>query len=157
MLLCLTACDDPLPTQPSENSSVPTEPSFSFHYKGTEISLHAPAGPIIDALGEPLSYSESTSCAFEGLDKCYGYGSFYLETYPQGDKDFVYGWWFVDDMVETEEGISIGSSQANVELAYGSECFNGTNSFVIKRGSGVLTIILDMASVSSIQYTIVTE
>ena len=161
LVLCLAACGestiDPTGTQAPTGSGNTHEPSFTFTYRGTEIALHAPAEPIIAALGEPKSYSESTSCAFEGLDKSYGYGSFYLETYPQGDKDFVYGWWFVDDMVETEEGICIGSSLADVEKAYGTEHFNGTNSFVIKRGSGVLTIILDMASVTSIQYTIVTE
>ena len=159
LVLCIAACGGP--TEPT-GTQAPTggntqEPSFTFTYKGTEIALHAPAEPIIAALGEPKSYSESTSCAFEGLDKSYGYGSFYLETYPKGDKDFVYGWWFVDDMVETEEGICIGSSQGDVEKAYGTENFNGSNSFVIKRGSGVLTIILDTGAVSSIQYTIVSE
>jgi hypothetical protein len=160
LVLCIAACGgptEPTGTQAPTGSETNQEPSFTFTYKGTEIALHAPAEPIIAALGEPKSYSESTSCAFEGLDKSYGYGSFYLETYPKGDKDFVYGWWFVDDMVETEEGICIGSSQADVEKAYGSENFNGSNSFVIKRGSGVLTIILDKGAVSSIQYTIVSE
>lgn len=160
MILCFAACGgptEPTGTQAPTGSGNDQEPSFTFTYKGTEIALHAPAEPIIAALGEPKSYSESTSCAFEGLDKSYGYGSFYLETYPKGDKDFVYGWWFVDDMVETEEGICIGSSQADVEKAYGAENFNGSNSFVIKRGSGVLTIILDKGAVSSIQYTIVSE
>lgn len=160
LVLCIAACGgptEPTGTQAPTGSGNPSEPSFTFTYKGTEIALHAPAEPIIAALGEPKSYSESTSCAFEGLDKSYGYGSFYLETYPKGDKDFVYGWWFVDDMVETEEGICIGTSQADVEKAYGSENFNGSNSFVIKRGSGVLTIILDKGAVSSIQYTIVSE
>ena len=159
MMLCVTACGNPTnPTEPapSENGGTP-ESSFTFTYKGTEIALHASAEPIIAALGEPKTYSESTSCAFEGLDKSYGYGSFYLETYPKGDKDFVYGWWFVDDMVETEEGICIGSSQADVEKAYGAEHKSGDNSFVIRRGSGMLTIILDKGTVTSIQYTIVTE
>lgn len=157
MVLCLAACGgntDPSGTEAPGNSG---EPEFSFTYKGTEIALHAPAEPIIAALGAPSQYTESTSCAFEGLDKSYGYGSFYLETYPQGDKDFVSGWWFVDDMVETEEGICIGSSQADVEQAYGAENFNGTNTFVIKRGTGMLTVILDKQSVTSIQYSIVTE
>lgn len=159
LLLCFTACGgpaDPTETNPAGNSGTP-ESSFTFTYQGVEIALFAPAEPIIAALGEPKSYTESTSCAFEGLDKSYGYGSFYLETYPQGDQDFVYGWWFVDDMVETEEGICIGSSLADVEKAYGAENKSGDNTFVIKRGSGMLTVILDNGAVTSIQYTIVTE
>ena len=92
-----------------------------------------------------------------GLDKSYGYGSFYLETYPVDGKDFVYGWWFVDDMVENEEGICIGSTQAEVEAAYGADTFNGSNAFTVKRGDGVLTILLENGVVSSVQYTILGE
>lgn len=134
--------------------SVPAEDDFSFEYKGTKISFHAPAAPIVAALGEPVKYTESTSCAFEGLDKSYYYGSFYLETYPQGDEDFVYGWWFADDSVTTEEGIYIGATQSEVEKAYGTECFNGSNAFVINKSAGSLTVILEDGLVSSIQYAI---
>ena len=92
--------------------------------------------------------------AFDGLDKSYYYGSFYLETYPQGDKDFVYGWWFADDSVATPEGIYIGSTQAQVEKAYGSDGYNGSNAYTVNKEAGMLTIILDNGAVSSIQYSI---
>ncbi len=140
----------------SENQT-PPEDAFTFTYNGTTITLYAEAAPIIEALGEPLKYTESTSCAFEGLDKSYDYGSFHLETYPQGDQDFVYGWWFVDDLVETDEGICIGSSQADVEAAYGAENYNGSNAYIVKQGGGVLTVILENGVVTSVQYAIVTE
>lgn len=130
------------------------EDTFTFEYKGTKIQFHAEAAPIVAALGEPVKYTESASCAFQGLDKSYYYGSFYLETYPVGDKDYVYGWWFADDSVSTEEGIYIGATQADVEKAYGTEGYNGTNSYTIKRDSGSLTIILKDGLVSSIQYAI---
>ena len=157
MVLCFAACGNPTEPTGTEAPGNNTEPEFSFTYKGTEITLHAAAEPIIAALGEPVSYSESTSCAFEGLDKSYGYGSFYLETYPQGDKDFVYGWWFVDDMVETAEGICIGSKLADVQAAYGTEGYNGSNAYQLTKGSGTLTIILENDAVTSIQYVITAE
>ena len=158
LVLCLVACgNNETPTEPGSQSGTPVQDSFTFTYKGTKIALNAPAEAIVAALGEPQKYSESTSCAFEGLDKSYGYGSFYLETYPLNGKDYVYGWWFVDDMVETDEGICIGSSQADVEKAYGKDGFNGTNTYVIKKGSGQLTIILDAGAVKSIQYAITVE
>lgn len=140
----------------SQETTAPAdkEPDFVFDYKGTKITFHAPAAPIVAALGEPTKYTESTSCAFEGLDKSYYYGSFYLETYPKGEEDFVYGWWFADDSVATEEGIYIGASQSEVEKAYGTECYNGTNAFIINKDSGSLTIILEEGAVSSIQYAI---
>lgn len=160
MLLCFTGCQSGgagVSTEPSENAGTQggeTEKGFTFTYKGTEITMHAPAAPILDALGEPVKYTESASCAFDGLDKSYYYGSFYLDTYPKDGEDFVYGWWFADDSVSTEEGIYIGSSQADVEAAYGTDGYNGTNAFVISRGGATLTVILEDGSVTSIQYAI---
>lgn len=135
--------------------TTPTEEGFTFHYNGTEITMHAPAAPIVEALGEPKQYTESASCAFEGLDKTYYYGSFYLDTYPMGEEDFVYGWWFADDTLTTEEGIYIGAAQAQVEAAYGADTFNGSNAYIIKKGDTMLTIILEDGVVSSIQYAII--
>lgn len=165
MLLCFAGCQsgsgadatgNPAPNADANPTSGgnTAEEGFAFEYKGTKITMHAPAAPILDALGEPVKYTESASCAFEGLDKSYYYGSFYLDTYPKGEEDYVYGWWFVDDSVATEEGIYIGSSQAEVETAYGTDCYNGTNAFVVKRGGGTLTVILEEGVVSSIQYAI---
>ena len=156
LLLSLAACggapvENPTPSQ--EVTYTP-EQNFSFQFKGVTISLHDPAEPIIAKLGEPVKYTESASCAFEGLDKSYYYGSFYLETYPQGDKDFVSGWWFADDSVTTPEGIYIGSSKADVEKAYGTDGYNGSNAYTVNKDAGMLTIILENDVVSSIQYSI---
>ena len=156
LLLSLAACggapvENPTPSQ--EVTYTP-EQNFSFQYKGVTISLHDAAEPIIAKLGEPVKYTESASCAFEGLDKSYYYGSFYLETYPQGDKDFVSGWWFADDSVTTPEGIYIGSSKAEVEKAYGTDGYNGTNAYTVNKDAGMLTIILENDVVSYIQYSI---
>ena len=158
MLLSLAACGGNNAAGNGSNETTGqqnNEPGFKFTYKGTEITMHAPAEPILAALGEPVKYTESASCAFDGLDKNYYYGSFYLDTYPKDGKDYVYGWWFADDSVSTEEGIYIGSTQADVEKAYGTDCYNGTNAFVVKRGGGTLTVILENGAVTSIQYAIV--
>lgn len=161
MVLCFAACGDgetdPTGTQSSTQGSNNGADEFFFEYNGVKITLNASAEPIVEALGEPTKYSESTSCAFEGLDKTYSYPSFHLETYPKDGKDFIYGWWFVDDMVETPEGICIGTAQADVEAAYGTDGFNGTNAYTVKRGSGVLTIILKDGAVDSIQYALVVD
>lgn len=151
MMLCFAACQ-PTETPDTPDSQEPVQDSFTFTYKGVKIALNAPAEAVVAALGEPLEYSEETSCAFDGLDKRYKYDSFFLETYPMNGKDYIYGWWFVDDLVETEEGICIGSAQADVESAYGAENYNGSNAFQVKQGSGQLTIILEDGVVTSIQY-----
>ena len=140
-----------------ETAAVAEGEAYTFTYGGTKIAMNAEAAPILEALGEPKSYTEEESCAFEGLDKTYYFGSFYLQTYPEADTDYIYCLWLVDDSVETEEGIYIGATQAQVEAAYGAEWFNGKNAYVVKTGDCTLTIILDSGVVNSIQYTAVTK
>lgn len=156
LLFNMTACDSGKigMTGIPADSQLQNNEEFVFRYNGTEIRMHAPAAPIIEVLGEPKSYTEQTSCAFDGLDKTYYYGSFYLDTYPADGEDFVYGWWFADDSVSTEEGIRIGDSQTEVEAAYGTESFNGSNTYTITKGGGTLTVILEDGTVASIQYAI---
>ena len=132
----------------------PAVDEYSFTYGDVEITLHAPAADIVAALGEPMNYTEQASCAFEGLDKSYYYGSFYLDTYPVGEEDFVYGFWFADDSVTNEEGLYIGAPQADVEKAYGAEAFNGDNAYKVDKGTGTLTVIVENGVVTSIQYAI---
>lgn len=129
-----------------------TEAEYSITYKGVTVMLNAPAEPIISALGDPVSYTESTSCAFDGLDKTYYYGSLYIDTYPLGDSDYIYDFWFADDTISTPEGICIGAAAADVEAAYGSEYFNGDSAYLIPHMNGTLTIIIKDGFVSSIQY-----
>lgn len=149
MLLSLVGCGADDPDSQKEN--------FSFTYNGISITLGAEAAPIIDALGEPRSYTEEPSCAFEGMDKTYYYGSFYISTYPLAGKDYIYNLWFADDGAATDEGIRIGSTQFQVEDAYGKDCFNGTNSFVLTKGQSRLVILLGEEAVSGVRYEVIPE
>lgn len=164
MVLSMAACggsETPAGNTGTNNNEVGGKPAdtgaetYSYTYKGVELKLYAEAAPVIAALGEPVKYSESASCAFDGLDKNYYYGNLYIDTYPEGGKDYIYGWWFADDTLTTAEGIYIGASQADVETAYGADTFNGTNAYVIKKGEGTLTVIMKDGVVNSIQYAII--
>lgn len=149
MLLCFAGCDGAAPAvQPD---------GLTFTYNEMQIALNTDAAPVIAALGEPKSYTEQTSCAFDGLDKTYFYGSFYLATYPLDGKDYVYSVWFVDDNVSTEEGIRIGNSQAEVETVFGAACFDGSNVYKLTKGVTQLSIVLTDGVVSSIQYETIIE
>lgn len=126
--------------------------SPAFHYEGTRIEMHAEAAPILEALGEPESYTEEPSCAFDGLDKTYCYGSFYLTTYPQDGTDYIYSLWFVDDSVTTEEGLRIGDSQEQVENLYKNAQWNGTNGYLISTENASLRILISDEQVSAVVY-----
>ena len=97
---CLVGCGNPDSSDPStsatesdtsiESSTSETQtttPSstsgFSFTApNGTEISMHQEASSVLSKLGEPKSYLEAPSCAFQdGIDKIYSYQSFTLTSY----------------------------------------------------------------------------
>lgn len=143
-VLCLAGC--------GTHESDAVQDYFTFRHNGIEIAPHAEAEPVIAALGAPQSYTEEPSCGFEGMDKTYCYGSFYLSTYPMDGKEYVNSIWFADHTVVTEEGIRIGSSQSQVEEAYGKDSFNGINSYVLTRGQSRLMILVADGFVSSIRY-----
>lgn len=141
----------------SAGDSVAVDAGYTFTYNGTKIAMNVDAAPIIAALGEPKSLTEEASCAFTGLDKTYTYNGFYMQTYPQGDKDYVYSVWFADDSVSTEEGVYVGMAQADVEKAYGADSYNGSNAYSMTKGSCKLTVIITDGTVSSIQYDAIVE
>ena len=140
------------PVETDAPETVPADEDFVFTYNGIDIEMNAHADGIIDALGEPKSYTEEASCAFEGLDKTYYFGPFYLQTYPMDGVDYIYCLWIVDDSVETPEGLYIGAPQSAVEEALGAESFNGSNAYIVTTGNSRLSVIIDGGVVSSIQY-----
>lgn len=149
VLLGLTGCGD--------SGSRIREEGFSVTCGGVQISPGAEAAPVIDALGEPKSYTEVPSCAFEGVEKTYYYGSFYLSTCSVDGRDYVYCVWFADDGVTTEDGIRIGSSRSEVEELCGEGCFHGGSACTRTLGNSRLTILLSDGLVCSVQYEWIIE
>lgn len=140
------------PAAPVETTAAPESGAPVFVYKGIEIAMDVPAQPILDQLGDPKSCTEEASCAFEGVDKTYFYGSFYLQTYPAQDGDRIQSLWIVDDTVTTPEGVYIGMNTDGVKAAYGEEVFTDNGSCVVADGYISLTILFENDAVSSIQY-----
>ena len=159
MVLTLAACggDKPAETTAPKAPAVagpvtPDANSWKYTVRGVDVMMNAEAAPVLEALGEPVSYTEEASCAFTGLDKTYYYGGFYLQTYPLNDVDYIYSVWLVDDSSTTPEGVYIGASQAEVEAAYGAEGFNGSNAYIMTGTTSTLTILVENGVVTSIQY-----
>lgn len=123
---------------------------YVFTYNNTAISVDADAGAIVAALGDPVSYYEAKSCAFDGLDKIYSYSGFDMNTYPSGDKDYVSAVVFRDDSVSTAEGISIGDSLEKVKQAYGEGTEEGGMLVYEKDGMKLCFILKD--DVIAIEY-----
>ena len=105
----------------------------------------------LTALGEPLSYFEAASCAFEGLDKTYTYAGFTVMTRPDGNKDYINAIFLTDDSLTTAKGIYIGSSADDVIAAYGET--SKTDTLIsYTDGNTTLNFILKESKVISIEY-----
>ena len=150
-ILCLCAC------AAGSGETAPTEGSdtLAFSYGDVTICPGDPAQAVLEALGEPGSYQETPSCAGEGMDKTYGYGGFYLTTYPEGETDRIGQIWFADDTVSTAAGIRIGSLMEQVKRAYpqGSVCAGGEQDFYfVSAQKGTLSFTLENGRVTQVQY-----
>lgn len=140
-------------TAPAASNAAQTQADAAYVYtaNGVAIPMDVEAAPIIDALGEPASYYEAASCAFDGLDKFYTYGSFEVDTYPDGDTDRISAVILKDDMVETPEGVAIGANSADVIAAYGENTADA-GTLIYSKGGSELWFVLQDDVVVSIEY-----
>ena len=164
VLVSLAACGGDPAANASDSGSGPAgsaEPSgkqpsgadaFSFAVNGTEVTVNDNMADVLAALGEPQSYFEAASCAFEGLDKTYTYAGFIITTYPDGDRDFVNSVRLTDDSAATREGIYIGCTAEQVRAAYGEEDDGPIGALSYSKGDTVLNFILSDGVVVSIEY-----
>ena len=125
---------------------------YAYICNDVVIEMDADAAPIIEALGEADSYFESPSCAFQGIDKTYTYGSIEIDTYPTDEKDFVSAVIFKDDSVATLEGVSIGDSLEKVREVYGSEGSGEGGMVVYEKDAMKLCFIIQDDAVAAIEY-----
>jgi len=166
LTLGLTACgggdsaQTPVPAAPSaEQSAAPAAESnapaapeeYVFLVNDFAVSIDQDMAEVLAALGEPQSYFEAASCAFEGLDKTYTYPGFQLVTRPEGDKDYVNSILLTDDSVTTPEGLYIGSSEEDITAAYGEGEATGA-AIMYTKGGVTLSFILEGGKVISIEY-----
>lgn len=163
-VLCLTACGSKEKviggdtqsqggqSQEAGDARGQSSAGYTFTYKGTTVAMDADAAPVLEKLGEPTSYYEAASCAFEGLDKMYTFSGFEVDTYPTDDKDFVSSVILKDDSVSTEEGVCIGDSREKVLEAYGDASKDGDGLMEYEKDGMKLCFILQDDAVASIEY-----
>ena len=131
------------------------ERELVFFYQGVEIPMAAEAVPVLTELGQAKSITQTPSCLFEGVDKTYCYGSFYLTTSPAPEGERITGLWFADDTVQTPEGISLGDDAEQIRDAYGVG--SQGDAVTIDQGNTRLQILTEDGVVTSVQYLAVEE
>lgn len=124
MCFALVGCGEDEKTSPSPDASAPGSFAASdlVLKKGdTEYKCDVYIDDIIADFGKDYTYSEAMSCAYDGMDKVYGYGSANIEfsTRPDGDKDIVCEMYVDGGDWTTAKGMTFGASREQVIEAYG--------------------------------------
>ncbi len=126
---------------------------FAFESNGVTLYIDAEAAELVEALGEPISYYEAASCAFDGLDKTYTYSGFTLDTYPdENGVDRVSDIIITDDTITTPEGAYLGMTSDEVAALFTETATDDNGSLVYEKNGMKLTFVITDGTVTSIQY-----
>lgn len=158
----LAACSSPAQeeTQPTQTRDLPdssqtvqaADSGYVFTApNGVTVAIDDDMAQVLEALGEPRSYFEAASCAFEGLDKTYTYSGFTIITRPE-EADLVTSILLTDDSVATPEGVYIGSPAEDVAAVYGEPDRRTDTLLSYTKGGTTLNFILSDGAVLSIEY-----
>ena len=139
----------------AENNTevAPTLSGYVFSHNNVDFTVDMEASAVITALGEPTSYYEVPSCAFEGMEKIYDYTSFEITTYEVEDVDYIANIYLKDDLVETPEGISLYMTSADLTAAYGDDYKAAEGQYIYTKDDTKLIVIVNSdLEIISIQY-----
>ncbi len=174
MLLCaLTACGEPAaqPSNTTTNAVVDTtteaandttaaadttavvldaQEGFSFTFEGVELIPGQPFDAA--ALPEPESIYQVPSCAIEGTDNVYNYGTIEVTAFNDGTGEVIYSVYIVDANTPTDEGLYIGDTVDHVIAAYGEDCVQENGQITYQKGETLLVMIMDGEYVLSIDF-----
>lgn len=150
--------EDPAPAQTDSAAPTPAANSkYVLTYKDCPLPMNADFAPLLAFLGEPDSYFEAASCAFDGLDKTYTYAGLEIVTYPDEDVDRISSVRILDNSVSTPEGVTIGSSMADVAAACGEDYEEVGLQHAYEDGDAVLSVLFDGDTAVSVEYTAIND
>lgn len=173
MLFALTACGEPADqdntttnavadttTQAADDTTAAAdttaasqdalEAGFVFTFEGVALI----PGQSFDAsvLPEPQSVYQVPSCAIEGTDNVYNYGTIEVTAFNDGTGEVIYSVYIVDANTPTDEGLYIGDTVDHVTAAYGQDCVRENGQITYRKGDTLLVLILDGDYVMSIDF-----
>ncbi len=153
LVLLLTGCSsNETPKTPDTNNNEPTAKGYVFEVSDLKIAVDENMSPIANTLGEPQSYFEEPSCAAQGIGKIYTYGSYVIETYPDGENDLIACITLKDDSVSTAEGINLSNTKADVIAKYGDNYTQTDTSLSYEKDGMKLYFMLDGDYLAAIEY-----
>ncbi len=165
LVLLLTACGEAAPSGPqeivrntesgeqttgSETTTASAQAVYSYTFEGVELVPGAAFDPA--ALPEAESVYTVPSCALEGTDNVYSYGTIEVTAFNSGDGEYIYSVYLTDPNAATAEGLSQGDDEAKVKSLYGEDHTVNGGELIYKLGDTMLCILLQDGVVVGIDY-----
>ena len=104
------------------------------------------------ALPEANSVYQVPSCAIEGTDNVYNYGTIEVTAFDDGNGEVIYSVYIMDANTPTNEGLYIGDTLDHIVAAYGEDYTREGNQITYQKGDTLLIIILGGEYVQSIDF-----
>lgn len=126
------------------------EEGFVFTFQGVELV----PGQAFDAAALPAAQSvyQVPSCAIEGTDNVYNYGTIEVTAFDDGNGEVIYSVYIIDANTPTNEGLYIGDTLDFIVGAYGENYVREGNQITYQKGDTMLIIIMDGDYIASIDF-----
>ena len=138
-------------TDGEENEGGASNP-FYVNYNDTKIELDKKAESVLEKLGEPKYSDNLGDCGGIGVQMKYTYDDITVNTLKENDGEVIHKIGFLNDLVSTPKGISIGSSEQEVRDAYGTPSSEENGKLTYKSGDLELEFTVKNGSVSAVNY-----
>ena len=162
-MLCLAACGNAQSSgdiaftaggaQDSTQGTQKSEETEGFYFMSGDVMITP--GMTFDADTLPAeNVYQVPSCAFEGTDNVYSYGSYEITAFNDGEKELVYSIFFVEPDVSTPEGLANGDDLAKAKELYG-DYKEDDAAWIFTRGNTELYVIGEEDVIVSIEIRLI--
>ena len=149
-----TIAAEPTETEAAQEAVPVAMGNYTFDAQGVELIPGDPFDPGV--LPEANSVYEVPSCAIEGTDNLYNYGTFELTAFDDGEKELIYSILLTDPNITTTEGLALGDDVQKMVSIYGEGYTQQGNAYVYTGDAELLYIITQNDKVASIEYRMIT-
>ena len=159
MLVTMVACAEQQTGEtPDEGEGTETSDGFWVVSNGTRIELGKPAASVLSKLGEASSSQEVFDCGAGNSRMYYRYPSMDLYVMRSADgKEVIDQLELKDDLTETDQGICIGSTEAELRAAYGTPTSEDDGVLTYHKGSHRLIAEVENGTVTALGLLRVTQ
>lgn len=141
-------------TEETQEAAAVAVGNYTFDANGVELIPGDPFDPAV--LPKADSVYEVPSCAIEGTDNLYNYGTFELTAFDDGEKELIYSILLTDPNITTTEGLALGDDVQKMVSLYGEGYTQQGNAYVYTGDAELLYIITQNDKVASIEYRMIT-